>query len=165
MDKSDIKIVFSPQHGTSYIPVTTIFDRAGYNCITVEEQSTFDPDFSNTPSPNPEDPGAYKLSLEYAEREDADVILTCDPDADRMGVGVKHNGEYIVLTGNQSGAILIEYLFSRMTANNLMPPNPVMFNTVVTSDLGEKIASKYGVVTEKTLTGFKFIGEKIKNMK
>ena len=161
MDKSDIKIVFSPQHGTSYIPVTTIFDRAGYNCIAVEEQCTFDPDFSNTPSPNPEDPGAYKLSLEYAEREDADVILTCDPDADRMGVGVKHNGEYIILTGNQSGAILIEYLFSRMTANNLMPPNPVMFNTVVTSDLGEKIASKYGVVTEKTLTGFKFIGEKI----
>lgn len=160
-DKSNVKIVFSPEHGTSYIPVTTVFERAGYNCIPVEEQCSFDPDFSNTPTPNPEEPGAYLLAKEYAEREDADLILVCDPDADRMGVGVKHDGEYVILSGNQSGAILIEYIFNRMKAKGLMPSNPVMFNTVVTGDLGEKIADKYGVETEKTLTGFKFIGEKV----
>ena len=78
-----------------------------------------------------------------------------------MGVGVKHDGEYRLLTGNQSGAVLIEYILSQLQAKDRMPNNPVMFNTVVTSDLGEKIAAKYGVTTEKTLTGFKFIGEKV----
>ena len=85
----------------------------------------------------------------------------CDPDADRMGVGVLHNGEYVILTGNQSGALLIEYIFSQRKEKGLLPDNGVMCNTVVTSDLGEKIASSYGVETEKTLTGFKYIGEKI----
>ena len=160
-DKSNVKIVFSPEHGTSYIPVTTVFKRAGYNCIPVIEQCSFDPDFPNTPTPNPEEPGAYILAQEYAERENADLILVCDPDADRMGVGVKHDGEFIILSGNQSGAVLIEYIFSRLKDKGLMPENPVMFNTVVTGDLGEKIADKYGVETEKTLTGFKFIGEKV----
>ena len=157
----DIKIVFSPEHGTANIPVQEIYKRAGYTCIPVEEQCTPDPDFSNTPTPNPEQPGAYELALEYAKKNDADLILVCDPDADRMGVGVKHNGEYVVLTGNQSGSVEIEYICSQLTKQNKMPENPVMFNTVVTSDLGEKVASDYGVTTEKTLTGFKFIGEKV----
>ncbi len=160
-DKSNIKIVFSPEHGTAFIPVMTVMGRAGYTTIPVCEQSTFDPDFSNTPTPNPEEPGAYIMAKEYAVREDADLILVCDPDADRMGVGVKHDGEYVILSGNQSGAVLIEYIFNRLKAKNLMPKNPVMFNTVVTGDLGEKIADKYNVETEKTLTGFKFIGEKV----
>ena len=160
-DKSNIKIVFSPEHGTAFIPVMTVMERAGYTTIPVCEQSTFDPDFSNTPTPNPEEPGAYIMAKEYAVREDADLILVCDPDADRMGVGVKHDGEYVILSGNQSGAVLIEYIFNRLKAKNLMPKNPVMFNTVVTGDLGEKIADKYNVETEKTLTGFKFIGEKV----
>ena len=157
----DIKIVFSPEHGTANIPVQEIYKRAGYTCIPVEEQCTPDPDFSNTPTPNPEQPGAYELALEYAKKNDADLILVCDPDADRMGVGVKHNGEYVVLTGNQSGSVEIEYICSQLTKQNKMPENPVMFNTVVTSDLGEKVAADYGVTTEKTLTGFKFIGEKV----
>lgn len=157
----DIKIVFSPEHGTANIPVQEVYKRAGYTCIPVEEQCTPDPDFSNTPTPNPEQPGAYELALEYAKKNDADLILVCDPDADRMGVGVKHNGEYVVLTGNQSGSVEIEYICSQLTKQNKMPENPVMFNTVVTSDLGEKVASDYGVTTEKTLTGFKFIGEKV----
>ena len=89
------------------------------------------------------------------------MILVCDPDADRMGVGVKHNGDYVVLTGNQSGSVEIEYICSQLKEKGLMPENPVMFNTVVTSDLGEKVAADYGVETEKTLTGFKFIGEKV----
>ncbi|MFR6072080.1 MAG: phospho-sugar mutase [Faecalitalea cylindroides] len=157
----DIKIVFSPEHGTANIPVQEVYKRAGYTCIPVEEQCTPDPDFSNTPTPNPEQPGAYELALEYAKKNDADLILVCDPDADRMGVGVKHNGEYVVLTGNQSGSVEIEYICSQLTKQNEMPENPVMFNTVVTSDLGEKVAADYGVTTEKTLTGFKFIGEKV----
>ena len=159
--KDDVKIIFTPEHGTANIPVKEVYTHAGYHFVAVEEQCTPDPDFSNTPTPNPEEAGAYELALEYAKREAADIILVCDPDADRMGVGVKHHGEYKLLTGNQSGAVLIEYIFSQLKAKNQMPPNPVMFNTVVTSDLGEKIADKYGVATEKTLTGFKFIGEKV----
>ena len=159
--KKDIKIVFSPEHGTANVPVRKVFELTGYNCIPVEEQCSPDPDFSNTKTPNPESPEAYELALEYAKKYDADLILVCDPDADRMGVGVKHNGEYVVMTGNQSGAVEIEYICSQLKEKGLMPENPVMFNTVVTSDLGEKTAANYGVATEKTLTGFKFIGEKV----
>ncbi|MBP3891444.1 MAG: phospho-sugar mutase [Solobacterium sp.] len=159
--KENIKIVFSPEHGTANVPVRTILKDCGYCVIPVLEQCDPNPDFANTPTPNPEQPGAYELALEYAKKEDADIILVCDPDADRMGVGAKHNGEYVVLTGNQSGSVLIEYILSQLTEKGLMPENPVMFNTVVTSDLGEKLASKYGVETEKTLTGFKFIGDKV----
>ena len=161
VNKDDVKIIFTPEHGTANIPVKEVYTRAGYHFVAVEEQCTADPDFSNTPTPNPEEPGSYELALEYAKREDADIILVCDPDADRMGVGVKHNGEYKLLTGNQSGSVLIEYILSQLSEKGLMPENPVMFNTVVTSDLGEKIANKFGVECEKTLTGFKFIGEKV----
>lgn len=159
--KEDVKIIFSPEHGTANVPVKEIYQRCGYHFVAVEEQCSPDPDFSNTPTPNPEEKGAYTLAIEYAKKEDADIILVCDPDADRMGVGVKHRGEYVLLTGNQSGSVLIEYILSQLSEKGLMPEHPVMFNTVVTSDLGEKIASKYGVATEKTLTGFKFIGEKV----
>ncbi len=159
--KKDIKIVFSPEHGTANIPVQEVYKRAGYTCIPVVEQCSPDPDFSNTPTPNPEQAGAYELSLKYAKENQADLILVCDPDADRMGVGVLHNGGYVVLTGNQSGSVEIEYICSQLQKQGKMPENPVMFNTVVTSDLGEKVASDYGVTTEKTLTGFKFIGEKV----
>lgn len=161
VNKEDVKIIFTPEHGTANIPVKEVYTRAGYHFVAVEEQCSPDPDFSNTPTPNPEEKGAYELALQYAQREDADIILVCDPDADRMGVGVKHNGNYELLTGNQSGSVLIEYIFSQLKAKGMMPANPVMFNTVVTSDLGEKIADYYGVTTEKTLTGFKFIGEKV----
>lgn len=161
VDKDLVKIIFTPEHGTANIPVKEVYTRAGYHFVAVEEQCTPDPDFSNTPTPNPEERGSYELALEYAKREDADIILVCDPDADRMGVGVKHEGEYKLLTGNQSGSVLIEYILSQLSEKGQMPPHPVMFNTVVTSDLGEKIANKYGVECEKTLTGFKFIGEKV----
>lgn len=159
--EKNIKIVFSPEHGTANVPVREIYKETGYDVIPVLEQCTPDPDFSNTPTPNPEQPGAYELALKYAKDNDADIILVCDPDADRMGVGVKHNGEYVVMTGNQSGAVLLEYILSQLDEKGLMPENPVMFNTVVTSDLGEKVADSHNVDTEKTLTGFKFIGEKV----
>ncbi|MBE6108331.1 MAG: phospho-sugar mutase [Erysipelotrichaceae bacterium] len=161
VEKGNMRIVFSPEHGTANIPVQEVYRRTGYNCIPVVEQCSPDPDFSNTKSPNPEELKAYELALEYAKKNEAELILVCDPDADRMGVAVLHEGEYHVLTGNQSGAVLIEYILSQYTEMGTMPENPVMFNTVVTSDLGEKIANKYGVVCEKTLTGFKFIGEKV----
>ena len=161
VEKGNMKIVFSPEHGTANIPVQEVYKRTGYNCIPVVEQCSPDPDFSNTKTPNPEELKAYELALEYAKNNEAELILVCDPDADRMGVAVLHEGEYVVLTGNQSGAVLIEYILSQYTEMATMPENPVMFNTVVTSDLGEKIANKYGVVCEKTLTGFKFIGEKV----
>lgn len=161
--KKSAKIIFTPQHGTANKGVCRLYDLAGYTYTLVEEQSNPDPDFTNTKTPNPEEETSYELALEYAKKEDANIVLTCDPDADRMGVGVKHNNEYVLLTGNQTGAILIEYLFSSMKELNKMPEHPVMFNTVVTSDLGEKIATSYGVETQKTLTGFKFIGEKIQN--
>lgn len=161
VNKESIHLVFTPEHGTANIPVKTVWTRAGYHFTAVEEQCTPDPDFSMTKSPNPEEPAAYELALKLAKEKDADIILVCDPDADRMGVGVKHQEEYVVLSGNQSGSVLIEYICSQLVAHHKMPKNPVMFNTVVTSDLGEKVAAKYGVETEKTLTGFKFIGEKV----
>lgn len=161
VDKSTMKIVFSPEHGTANVPVQQLYQRTGYHCIPVVEQCSPDPDFSNTETPNPEEKGAYTLALEYAKKNEAQLILVCDPDADRMGVGVLHENEYVLLTGNQSGSVLIEYILSQLKALDRMPEHPVMFNTVVTSDLGEKIAAKYGVETEKTLTGFKFIGEKV----
>lgn len=159
--KSDVKIVFTPQHGTANIPVQEVFKRAGYNCIPVVEQCSPDPDFSNTKTPNPEESSSYDLAIEYAKRDKADIVLSCDPDADRMGVVVDQDGEYILLTGNQSGALLLDYVLSQLDAQGKMPAHPVMFNTVVTGDLGEKVANSYNVECEKTLTGFKFIGEKI----
>lgn len=159
--KSDIKVVFSPEHGASKQAVEETLLKAGYDLIMVTEQATADPNFTNTKTPNPEELEAYTLSLEYAKKHNADLILVCDPDGDRMGVAVLNNGEYEILTGNQTGAILMEYIFSQLKEKKLMPNNPIMFNTIVTSDIGEKIADYYNVETEKTLTGFKFIGEKV----
>lgn len=161
MDKSNIKLVFSPQHGTAHIGVNTLFNAMKVPFVEVLEQANPDPAFSNTKSPNPEEKQAYDLAIEYAKKEDADAVLTTDPDADRVGIVVKHQGEYHLLTGNQTGSIIIEYLLSSLKELNRLPKNGVIFNTVVTSDLGEKIANHYGVEVEKTLTGFKFIGDKI----
>jgi phosphoglucomutase len=160
-DKSKIKLVFTPQHGTANIPVREVLARAGYNTVPLLSQCDPDPDFSNTKSPNPEEKIAYEGAIALAKTEQADAVLSTDPDADRLGIAVLHNNEYVLLTGNQTGSILIDYVFSTRRELGKMPNHPVMFNTVVTSDLGEKIATFYGVETEKTLTGFKFIGEKI----
>ncbi|MCD8048780.1 MAG: phospho-sugar mutase [Clostridia bacterium] len=162
VDKSNFKVVYSPQHGTGNVPVRHVLTTLGYNVIPVLEQCDPDTEFSNTKNPNPERPEAYELALEKAKEVDADIVITTDPDCDRLGVAVKQNGEYILMTGNQGGAVLLEYILSRRTANGTLPKNGVMFNTVVTSDLGDRVAAKYGIETEKTLTGFKFIGDKIR---
>lgn len=157
----NLKIVFSPQHGTAHPLLTDILLKAGYDVILVSEQATPDPDFSQTKSPNPEDQAAYELAITIAKKKGADIILTTDPDADRMGIVVKHQDEYHYLTGNQGGTILLEYILSTRKRLGTLPSDGIIYNTIVTSDAGEKIAQHYGVKTEKTLTGFKFIGEKI----
>lgn len=159
--KKDIKIVYSPQHGTGNVPVRTVLQRLGYNVIPVLEQCEPDTEFSNTLNPNPETDGAYVLAIEYAKKYDADIVITNDPDCDRLGVAVKRDGEFVRMTGNQSAAVLLEYILSNRAKQGTLPSNGVMFNTVVTSDLGDRICEKYGVSVEKTLTGFKFIGDKI----
>lgn len=161
LSKEGFKMVFTPQHGTSIVSLRELFARLGYDVTYVEEQCTPDPDFSNTIIPNPEDPRAYELAIEYARKVNADIAISTDPDGDRLGVVVRENGDYVLMTGNQTGAVLLEYTFTQMKEKGLMPDHPVMFNTVVTSDLGEKVADNYGVETEKTLTGFKYIGDKI----
>jgi len=162
-DKSKVKIVFTPQHGTGYMPVMRVMQEAGYQIIPVTAQCDPDPAFSNTLTPNPEEKAAYTMAIEVATQHKAEGLITTDPDADRIGIAVRHHDEYVLLTGNQTAAILIEYLFSTKTQLNSMPFHPVMFNTIVTSDLGEKVAKHYGVETEKTLTGFKFIGNRIEH--
>ena len=159
--KKDIKIVYSPQHGTGNVPVRTVLERFGYDVIAVEEQCFPDTEFVNTPNPNPETDAAYELSIEYAKRNDADIVITTDPDCDRLGVAVKRGNEYVRMTGNQSAAVLLDYILSQKAEQGTLPANGVMFNTVVTSDLGDRVCAKYGVSVEKTLTGFKFIGDKI----
>ncbi len=161
IDKSCLKIVYSPQHGTGNIPVRTVLDRLGYDVIPVEEQCEPDTEFSKTLNPNPEVADAYVLSLEYAKRENAELVITTDPDCDRLGVAVKHGGEYVRMTGNQSAAVLLEYILSERQRQGTLPKDALMINTVVTSDIGDRICAEYGVNVEKTLTGFKFIGEKI----
>lgn len=161
VNKNGIKIVYSPQHGTGNVPVREVLARFGYHVIAVEEQCVPDTEFSKTLNPNPEVPDAYVLALEYAKRENADIVITTDPDCDRLGVAVKHNGEYILMTGNQSAAVLLEYVLAGRSEKGTLPKNAIMFNTVVTSDLGDRVCKEYGVSVEKTLTGFKFIGDKI----
>ena len=159
--KKDIKIVYSPQHGTGNIPVREVLSRLGYNVIPVLEQCEPDTEFSKTKNPNPETAEAYELAFEYAKKSDADIVITTDPDCDRLGVAVKKNGEYVRMTGNQSASVLLKYILSRRAEMGTLPKNGVMFNTIVTSDLGDRVCAEYGVKTEKTLTGFKFIGEQI----
>lgn len=162
MNKDGFKIVFSPQHGTSNIPVRTVLGRLGYNIVPVLAQCAPDPDYTNTKSPNPEVPASYELAIKKAKEVDADVVVITDPDGDRLGVVAKHNGEYVLMSGNQSAAVYLEYILSQMKEKGTLPDNGVMYNTIVTSDLGELVARSYGVDVEKTLTGFKFIGDKIR---
>jgi len=162
MDKNDFKIVFSPQHGTANVPVRTVLKDLGYDVVPVLAQCAPDPNYTNTKSPNPEVDVAYELAIKKAKEVDADVVVITDPDGDRLGVVAKHNGEYVLMSGNQSAAVYLEYILSQMQEKGTLPSNAVMYNTIVTSDLGELVARHYGCDVEKTLTGFKFIGDKIR---
>lgn len=159
--KDGIKIVYSPQHGTGNVPVRHVLKRMGYNVVPVIEQCNADTEFTNTKNPNPEAAEAFEIPIYVAEKCNADLVITTDPDCDRLGTAVRQNGKFIRMTGNQTGAVILEYILRERKKKGTLPQNGVMFNTVVTSDLGSRIAADYVVKTEKTLTGFKFIGDKI----
>lgn len=162
LSKKDFKIVFSPQHGTSYENAMKLFHHLKYEVIPVKEQCSADPYFSNTKSPNPENPESFELALIYAKENNADLILVTDPDGDRIGMGfLDSKGEYQLYSGNQTGALLINYILSQRKEKGTLSKNGVIFNTIVTSSLGAKIADDFGVSTESLLTGFKYIGSRI----
>ena len=162
LDKSNFKIVFTPNHGTSYVPSMRIFKDLGYDIVPVLSQCNPDPDFSGTLSPNPEDPRSYIEGLKLAKEVGAKLLVMTDPDGDRVGLGyLASDGTYQTFTGNQSAAILLDYILSERKKKGLLSNNGVMYNTIVTSSLGKEVASYYGVKTEQFLTGFKFIGNRI----
>ena len=160
----DLKIVFTPLHGTSNISVRRGLKEVGFTDVTVvKEQELPDPNFSTVKSPNPEEHAAFEYAIRDGEKVGADVLIATDPDADRLGVAVRnHDGEFQVLTGNQTGALMLDYLLSQKKENGTLPENGVVLKTIVTSEIGRTIAKAYGLDTVDTLTGFKFIGEKIR---
>ncbi len=160
----DLKIVFTPLHGTSNISVRRGLKEVGFTDVTVvKEQELPDPNFSTVKSPNPEEHAAFEYAIRDGEKVGADVLIATDPDADRLGVAVRnHDGEFQVLTGNQTGALMLDYLLSQKKENGTLPENGVVLKTIVTSEIGRTIAKTYGLDTVDTLTGFKFIGEKIR---
>lgn len=159
----DVAIVYSPLNGTGLKPVTRTLKEMGYTNITVvAEQEQPDGNFPTCPYPNPEIKEAMELGIEYAKKCNADLLLATDPDCDRVGIAVKNKtGEYELLTGNQTGMLLLDYICSQRRRHGKMPVDPVMVKTIVTMDMGEQIASHYGLRTINVLTGFKFIGEQI----
>lgn len=156
-EKSDLKIVYTPLHGTGNIPVRKVLQ--GMDVSVVKEQELPDGDFSTVRSPNPEEKDALNLAIQAAQSLEADIVLGTDPDCDRVGVAVRHNGEYVLLTGNQTGALLVNFVMT-MHKDDLNEKSTLV-KTIVTSELGANIALNYGVKVEDTLTGFKYIGDKI----
>jgi phosphoglucomutase len=162
VDKN-VAIVYSPLNGTGLKPVLRTLRESGYTNVTVvKEQEEPDGHFPTCPYPNPEIREAMQLGLEYAARLNADLLLATDPDCDRCGIAVRdEKGEYQLLTGNETGMLLLDYVCSRRLALGQMPKDPVMVKTIVTTDMAQRIAAHYGVETRNVLTGFKFIGETI----
>ncbi len=161
----DIKIVYTPLHGTGNIPVRRVLKELGFEQVyIVEEQEKPDGAFPTVAYPNPEDSKAWELALKLAKEVDADIVLATDPDADRLGVYAKDTktGEYVSFTGNMSGALIAEYILREKTAKNDMPKHPALIETIVTTDMLKAIAKEYNVTLIEVLTGFKFIGEQIK---
>lgn len=159
-----IKVVFTPLHGTGSCFIPTLLQESGFiDLFLVNEQMIPDPNFSTVKVPNPEDKASFALALNLAKQKMADLVIASDPDCDRLGCAVKdHTGDYQFLTGNQIGALVLEYLLANLQGKNELPQDGVLIKTIVTSDLGKKVAASYGVKTIETLTGFKYIGEKIK---
>ena len=160
----DFKIIYTPLHGTGNIPVRNGLSAAGFkNVQVVKEQELPDSNFSTVASPNPEEHEAFKLAIEYGEKYNADILLGTDPDTDRVGVAVKnHIGRFEILSGNQVGALLLNYLISEKKNKGILKDADTVLKTIVTSEIGNVIAASHGLQTIDTLTGFKYIGEKIK---
>ncbi|WP_027308892.1 phospho-sugar mutase [Caloramator sp. ALD01] len=162
--KDKVKVIYTPLHGTGNKPVRRVLAELGYkNVYVVKEQENPDPAFSTVKYPNPEESEVFVRAMEMARELDADVIIGTDPDCDRVGVVVKNSeGNYVVLTGNQTGALLTHYMLENLKATNTMPKNPVVIKTIVTTEFAKAICKDYGVEILDVLTGFKYIGEKIK---
>lgn len=158
-EASDLKIVYTPLHGTGNIPVRKVLSDMSFDVSVVKEQAVADGNFTTVRSPNPEEKDALNMALDQAKRANADLVIGTDPDCDRVGVGVLHNGEYTLLTGNQTGALLVDFYlkFKKQSLN----PKSTLVKTIVTNDLGAEIARKNGLNVVETLTGFKYIGDQI----
>ena len=163
----DLKIIYTPIHGSGNMPVRRVLSELGYTGVSVvKEQEMPDGNFPTASYPNPEEPAVFKLALEMAKEENPDVIFATDPDADRIGVVVKDSeGEYRVLTGNQTGLLLTKYILDSLKEENKLKENGVIIKTIVTTDGAKKIAEDYNVELIEVLTGFKYIGEKIQGFK
>ena len=161
----DIKIVYTPLHGTGNVPVRRILSELGFKKVyVVGEQEMPDPEFSTLEYPNPEDPKAFTLALKLAKEKNADIVLATDPDADRLGIYAldTKSGDYVPFTGNMSGMLIADYILRERTASGTMPVNPALVKTIVTTNMADVIAKAYNVKLIEVLTGFKFIGEQIK---
>ena len=160
----EFKVVYTPLHGSGNIPVRRILTETGVkNVFVVPEQEKPDGNFPTVKSPNPENSEAFDIAVGYAKKQNADLVFGTDPDSDRIGVVVKvNNDEYKVLNGNQTGCLLLEYILRKEKENGTLPKNGAVVKTIVTSELVRRIADDYGIITLDVLTGFKFIGEKIK---
>ncbi len=152
-------IVFTPLHGTSATIGLRLLKETGYDVHAVKEQFLPDPDFSTVESPNPENEAAFTMAIELGKKIGAEMLIATDPDADRLGIAIKTNNGYKLLNGNQTGAVLLYYLLGEGNKLGTLPKNGVVFNTIVTSELGAEIARDFGYEVKSTLTGFKFIGE------
>ncbi len=160
----DIKIVYTPLHGTGLEPVKRVLSDLGFENVYIEPQQAIpDGHFPTAPYPNPENTECWELALKLAKEKDADLVLATDPDADRLGVYCKDakTGEYVSFTGNMSGMLIAEYILGQKSANGTMPKNPALIETIVTTDMAKAIAAEYGVKLIEVLTGFKYIGEQI----
>ena len=163
--QSDLKIVYTPLHGAGNMPVQRVLKELGFeNVYVVPAQEKPDGKFPTVDYPNPEDAKAFKLALELADEIDADIVLANDPDADRLGVYAKDSttGEYKTFTGNMSGMLIAEYELSQMKAKNMLPENGMLVTTIVSTNMAKRVAEEYGLEEEEVLTGFKYIGEKIR---
>lgn len=162
--KKDFKLVYTPLHGTGQVFAPQVLQSVGYDVVPLACQMTNDPDFSGVKTSNPENAEAYDEAIELAKEIGAKIVLATDPDADRLGIAVEHNGEYVLFTGNQTAALVLDYILKTRKELNTLPEDGYVFTTNVSSTLPSAIAKKYGMKVEITLTGFKFIGEKAREM-
>ena len=159
----DLKLVYTPVHGSGYVPVTTILKKLGINTTVVEAQTTKDTEFSTVKVPNPEYKETLSMGIALANEINADVVFGTDPDSDRLGVALKdENGEFVALSGNQVGILLLDYILTRLSEDNAMPNNAAVVKSFVTTGMAKALCDDYGVTLYETPVGFKFIGEKIK---
>jgi len=159
-----LTIVYTPLHGAGNIPVRRVLKEVGFNRVyVVPEQELPDSDFSTVSYPNPEDPKAFTLAMKLADQKSADIVIGTDPDCDRVGAVVKNSsGEYVILTGNMTGVLILEYILSQKKSGGTLPANAAVISTIVSTDMSKDIAKAYGAAYFDVLTGFKYIGEKIK---